>query len=305
MLRIVSLLPSATEIVFALGLGEQLVGVSHMCDFPEEARWLPVLTRSLRQEARRQGRSVAEAVAEAQAKGGLMYLIEGDLLRSLRPDLILAQEICDVCAVDSGSVFEVAGKALDYSPAILSLNAATVEDVLGNVVEIGRAAGAELRAEGLAGAMRERLGRVARAVAPERARPGVAAVEWARPLRNAGLWVPELIAAAGGRDGLGTPGERSRVLSWSEMVGSEPDVVLMMPCGMDLNDSAAEAFQLQRFSQWWSMPAAHHGQVFALDGRVPSRHGPRLVDVAETVAALLHPELGLAPSPRAAWRKVG
>lgn len=304
-MRIVSLLPSATEIVFALGLGEQLVGVSHMCDFPEEARRLPVLTRSLRQEALRQGRSLAEAVAEAQAKGGPMYLIEGDLLRSLRPDLILTQEICDVCAVDSGSVFEVAGKALDYSPAILSLNAATVEDVLGNVVEIGRAAGAEQRAEGLAGAMRERLGRVAQAVARAEARPGVAAVEWARPLRNAGLWVPELIAVAGGRDGLGTPGERSRVLSWGEMVGSEPDVVLMMPCGMDLDASAAEAFQLQRFSQWWSMPAAHHGQVFALDGRVPSRHGPRLVDVAETVAALLHPELGLAPSPRAAWRKVG
>lgn len=304
-MRIVSLLPSATEIVFALGLGEHLVGVSHTCDFPEEARRLPVLTRSLRQEALRQGRSVAEAVAEARTKGGPMYLMEGDLLRSLRPDLILTQEICDVCAVDSGSVFEVAGKALDYSPTILSLNAATLEDVLGNVVEIGRAAGAELRADGLAGAMRERLGRVAQAVARAEARPGVAAVEWARPLRNAGLWVPELIAVAGGRDSLGTPGERSRVLSWSEMVGAEPDVVLMMPCGMDLNAAAAEAFQLQRFSQWWSMPAASHGQVFALDGRVPSRHGPRLVDVAETVAALLHPELGLAPSPRAAWRKVG
>lgn len=300
-MRIVSLLPSATEIVFALGLGEQLVGVSHTCDFPEEARRLPVLTRSLREEARRQGRSVAEA----QAKGGPMYLIDGDLLRSLHPDLILTQEICDVCAADGGSVFEAAGKALDYSPAVLSLNAATVEDVLGNVVEIGRAAGAELRAEGLVGAMRERLGRVAQAVARTQARPGVAAVEWARPLRNAGLWVPELIATAGGKDGLGTPGERSRVLSWSEMVGSEPDVVLMMPCGMDLNASAAEAFQLQRFSQWWSMPAASHGQVFALDGRVPSRHGPRLVDVAETMAALLHPQLGLAPSPRAAWRKVG
>jgi iron complex transport system substrate-binding protein len=230
--------------------------------------------------------------------------MDAQLLQQLRPDVILTQEICNVCAIDGRSVFAVAAKALTNNPHIVSINAARLGDILRNILDIGQAVGEEQGAERLVAAMRGRLDHVQHSVAAASSRPRVAGIEWVRTLRNAGLWMPEVIALAGGADVLGLAGERSRVLTADEFAASEPEVALVMPCGMDTAASLEEAKRLAAIPSVASTPAVRARQLYAIDGRMPSRHGPRIVDVAETVAALLHPELGLEPGPLAEWARV-
>ena len=287
-MRMCSLLPSATEIIFALGLGDQLVGVSHTCDFPPEASALPILTRSLRGQTPDVGEVPVHGVSESGVASAPSFALDGALLRELKPDLILTQDICEVCAIDSNTVFEVANRTLGYSPEFLTIRATRIQDILADIAAIGRAAGARKEAEDCVAGLQSRITEVHVAAKAQPSRR-VLGIEWADPLRSVGLWAAESIQLAGGEPGLSIPGERSRVIEWQEVADYSPEVILLMPCSYDLSRSHVELAHLAKHSCWKDLPAVRSGEVYVFDGRVPSRHGPRTIDVLEACAEILHP----------------
>lgn len=327
-MRICSLLPSATEIVYALGLGEALVGRSHACDYPEAAAQLPVVSRSIRNVAHLSSAEIDAAIQQARASGNPLYWIDAALLRELRPDLILTQELCEVCAIAGGSVFETAAQCLDYQPQILTIRPNTLGDILDNIENIAAAAGAPERGATLRQSLTARAGRIAGGLAelganaagdsvaglantagdsnaapcsnaignsnaPAGAVPRrrVLCLDWLEPLRNTGQWIPELVELAGGAEGLAIPGGRSRELAWPEITAYAPEFLMIMACAFDPERSRAETLsRLPHLPGWAELPAVQQGQVFIFDGRIPSRHGPRVVDVLEGLAEALYPQ---------------
>jgi iron complex transport system substrate-binding protein len=277
--------------VYALGLGDQLVGVSHKCDYPDAARAKPVVSRSIRDIASLSSTEIDAIVQQARTTGNPLHWINGDLLRELRPDLILTQELCEVCAIGSGSVYETAAKVLDYQPAIISIRPASLEDILRNLLNIGQAAGVPERAAALVQQLRGRVARVQVGVADAGERPRVLCVDWLEPLRNTGQWTPELVELAGGCEGLAEKWGMSRELAWQEVQEYQPDYIMMMPCAFDLDRAALEtAGWLPAQAGWRELPAVRRDQVYLFDGRVPSRHGPRVVDVMEALAEAMYPQ---------------
>ena len=290
-MRICSLLPSATEIVYALGLGDQLVGVSHACDYPDEAAAKPVVSQSVRQITHLSSEEIDGIVRQARANGNPLYWIDGGLLRELQPDLIITQELCEVCAIDSGSVFETAAKVLDYQPEILTIRPNIVADILQNVRNIAAAAGVPKSGADLAESLQGRVQAVVDGVGGPGERPRVLCLDWLDPLRNTGQWVPELVELAGGEERLAAPGGLSRELTWEEIVDYAPEYLMVMPCGYGpdrVRQDAAE--KLTGLTGWSELPAVQMDQVFLFDGRIPTRHGPRVVDVLEGLAQAMHPQ---------------
>lgn len=312
-MRICSLLPSATEMVYALGLGDDLVGVSYACDYPDEAASLPVVSHSLRNIKHLDSGRIDALVQQARANNNPMYWIDEELLADLRPDLIITQELCEVCAIASGSVFETAAKVLDYQPEILTIRPSGVDDILQNVSNLANAAGVPERGRELRGSLEARIEHVTGGVrrlypnpAPEGEgvsdkdgrRPRVVCLDWLDPLRNTGQWLPEISEMAGGEEGLAIPRGRSRELSWEEVRDYAPEYLMIMPCAFGPERSRQEARdKLTVLPGWEDLPAVRNERAFVFDGRVPSRHGPRVVDVLEGLAEVLHPDKfsGLAP----------
>ena len=310
-MRICSLLPSATEIVYALGLGDQLVGVSHTCDYPASARDKPVVSRSVRSVADLGSREIDAIIRQARENNNPVHWIDGDLLRQLRPDLIITQEICEVCAIDQGSVYATAARFLDYQPEIIVTRPVGLEEIYGNIRAIGAAAQVPHRAEELVGQLRRRQQRVVDGVAEGSARlagqpgqtgltelPKVFCIDWLNPLRNTGQWTPELVELAGGQEGLAEKWGKSREVGWEEVTAYQPDYLMVMPCAFDLARTELEAQEhLYSHPAWPSLEAVRQGRVYLFDGLIPSRHGPRVLDVLEGLAEALHPERfrGLAP----------
>jgi iron complex transport system substrate-binding protein len=279
--RIASLVPSATETLFALGLGDDVVAVTHECDYPPAAQALPHLTRSVI-EPGLDAASIDRAVRERTQRGEALYELDADTLAELAPDLIVTQALCPVCAVSVEDVRAVAGR-LPSQPEVLSLDPTTLGEVMADVRRLGQAAGAEAEAEELLEEAADRLERVEDAVAGAR-RPVVAALEWLDPVFVGGHWVPQMVELAGGSDLLGLPGERSRTASWDEVRASEPEVVVAMPCGYDL---AGSIEQVRLHPELYEIGA----EVFAVDASAYfSRPGPRLVDGVEHLARILHPD---------------
>lgn len=280
-MRIVSLVPSSTELLFALGLGDRVVAVTHECDHPPAARDLPRITRS----AVPPGLPSAEIDREVRARtarGEALYTLDVERLEELAPDLVVTQGVCAVCAVSYDDVVAIASR-LPGAPAVLSLDPATLGDVLDDARRLARAAGVEAAGEALAREAGARLRRVRERVAGA-GRPGVAALEWLAPPFVAGHWVPEMIELAGGVGLLGRAGERSRTVTWDEVAACRPEVVVVMPCGYDAEGARREA-------------GAHGAELSALGARVVhpvdassffSRPGPRLVEGVELLARLLH-----------------
>ena len=296
-MRICSLLPSATEIVYALGLGDRLVGVSHACDYPDDATSKPVVSQSVRQINHLPSEEIDGIVQQARANGNPLYWIDGDLLRELQPDLIITQELCEVCAISSGSVFETAAKVLDYQPEILTIRPNRVADILQNVRNIASAAGVAQRGQELSESLQDRIQAVVDGVAPvpgvtdKGSRPRVLCLDWLDPLRNTGQWVPELVELAGGDEGLAITGGLSRELTWSEIVDYAPEYLMVMPCAFDPERVRLETSEkLTTLKGWLDLPAVQMDQVFLFDGRIPTRHGPRVVDVLEGLAEAMHPQ---------------
>ena len=298
-MRICSLLPSATEIVFALGLGDDLVGVSYACDYPEEAASRAVVSHSLRNIKHLDSGEIDALVQQARANNNPMYWIDEELLARLRPDLIITQELCEVCAIASGSVFETAAKALDYEPHILTIRPNGLDDILQNVCNIADAAGVPERGRELRHSLETRVKRVTDSIPSEGNRPRVVCLDWLDPLRNTGQWLPEISEMAGGEEGLAIPRGHSREISWDEVREYAPEYLMIMPCAFDPERSRQEAKdKLTSLPGWEDLPAVRDERAFVFDGRIPSRHGPRVVDVLEGLAEVLHPEqfAGLAPA---------
>ncbi len=297
-MRICSLLPSATEMVFALGLGDDLVGVSYACDYPDEASARPVVSHSLRNINHLDSGEIDALVQQARANNNPMYWIDEELLARLRPDLIITQELCEVCAIASGSVFETAAKVLDYQPEILTIRPSGLDDILQNITNLAKAAGVPERGEQFRESLESRIGHVTEGVPECVNRPRVVCLDWLDPLRNTGQWLPEISELAGGEEGLATPRGHSRELSWQEVLDYSPEYLMIMPCAFGPERSRQEARdKLTCLPGWETLPAVQDGRAFVFDGRVPSRHGPRVVDVLEGLAEVLHPDqfAGLAP----------
>lgn len=284
-MRIVSLVPSATEMLFALGLGSDVIAVTHECDYPEAARELPRVTRDVLPA----GLSSAEidaAVKERTLAGESIYELDVDLLRDLRPDLIVTQALCSVCAVSYDDVRQIA-EEIEPQPRVLSLDPHTLGEVLGDARTLAQATDRKDAAVELVREAAARIDRVRLAVRGARRRPRVAALEWLDPPFAAGHWTPQLIDFAGGEDILGLPGERSEERSWEEVRVARPDVIVVMPCGFDAQLAYREA-EMHR-EELADMGA---GEVVAVDAAAYfSRPGPRIVDGLELLAHILHPEL--------------
>jgi iron complex transport system substrate-binding protein len=287
--RIASLVPSATEMLFALGLGDSVVAVTHECDYPEAAAELPHLTRSVIPE----GLPAAEidrAVRERTERGQAIYELDADELRELEPDLMVTQAVCEVCAVSFEDVTKVAA-GMDPQPEVLSLDPTTLGEVIADIRRLGEATHAPEETEQLIAELGERLEGVAAAVADAETHPTVLALEWLDPAYVGGHWVPQMIEHAGGVDVLGFAGEKSRVAAWPEIEQKAPDVVVAMPCGYDADRAASEAYQHAD-----RLAALNAERVVAVDAAAYfSRPGPRLVDGIELLAHVLHPELFPAP----------
>lgn len=285
-MRIVSLVPNGTEILFALGAGDLVVGVSHECDFPAEARRRPVLTGSaLRPEMTP---AEVDAAVSAQVGSGLsLYTLDEAKVAELAPDLVVTQEVCPVCAVSTEQV-DGAVRPLPRCPEVLSLDPTTLADVWADVRRIGQAVGRAAEAERLVAWLEERLSAV-RARVAGRPRPRVLALEWLDPPFAGGHWVPEMIAIAGGADAVAQPGDRSARLTWEEVERADPDAIVAMPCGFDEAGARAQVAAIAERPEWWRLRAVREGRVHPVDANgCFSRPGPRLVDGIERLAAVLH-----------------
>jgi iron complex transport system substrate-binding protein len=282
-MRIVSLVPHATELLFALGLDEQIVAVTHECDFPPQALELPRITRDVLPAGLSAG-EIDAAVRERTLEGAAIYELDSVALSSLQPDLIVTQELCPVCAVSYDEVAELANE-LPSKPKVIALDPRTLGETLGDVRTIAEATQSRDRGVELIAQTAARIDRVKLAVRG-RIRPRVAAIEWLDPLYVAGHWTPQMIELAGGQDLLGLPGEHSQVLSWEQVAASEPEVVVVMPCGYDAPRAHEEA--LTYATQLAGLGATRTVAVNA--SAYFSRPGPRLVDGLELLAQILHPE---------------
>jgi len=281
--RIVSLVPSATEMLFALGLGGSVVGVTHECDYPPPARELPHLTATVLPPGLDAG-EIDAAVKEIVGAGRALYGLDEAALAQLQPDLIVTQAVCDVCAVSFEDVVEVAAR-LPGPPRVLQQDPSTLGEVLEDVTRLAEAAGVEPRGRRLRASLEARLDavRVAVAGAP---RPRTLALEWLDPPFVGGHWIPEMITLAGGEDVAGTPAAKSPEVSWERLGELAPELIVAMPCGWYVEDSRAQAV-----AHWERIDALGAARVFAVDAASTySRPGPRLVDGTELLAHILHPD---------------
>lgn len=302
-MRICSLTPSGTEILCALGLLDQIVGVSHRCDYPPEVVGKPAVSELLVRKVARTSAQMDAAMQQQVSSGRAVYELDTRLLRELLPDLIVTQEICEVCAVPAGLTHDVA-RGLVKEPLVVSLRADRLGDIIENIRRLGTVTQRRPEAEMLLSRMEERIRRVTGIAGRAPVRPRVAFLEWLDPPWVAGNWVPEMIALAGGFDGLGRAGHRSRKVDWHEVADYQPEVLLIAPCGFSIDRTIRE-LPHNRLWEWWSvLPAVRTGRVYVLDGALYSRYGPRTVDGLEALASLVHPDLFHGPVPEHLARAV-
>ncbi|MCE9548382.1 MAG: cobalamin-binding protein [Planctomycetia bacterium] len=308
-LRIASLLSAATEILYALGLGDQVVGVSHECDYPPGVERKPRLTFSHIDSAAESGQ-IDEQVRQRVARGEPLYGVDEAALAQLRPDLIVTQAQCDVCAVRYEDVLATV-RRIDPTGTInvVSLNPASLADVVADVARIGYAAGAGDAARQLVGRLDARINAVRQATTPlaPHERPRVVLIEWTEPLMVAGNWTPELAEIAGGEYTLARAGSHSGYVDWETIRRYDPQLIVVSACGFDLPRTIREAARLHQLPGWSDLSAVRAGRVWAADGNAYfNRPGPRLVDSLELLGHLTHPER--VPSPRVAgslgWQRI-
>jgi iron complex transport system substrate-binding protein len=286
-MRIVSLLPSATEILFAIGAGEQIVGVTHECDFPEAAKLLPQLTSSALPHAA-SAAEIDRHVRKSLHAGSSLYHLNSDLLEELAPDLIVTQELCAVCAV-SYSIVDRAARRLSSDARIFSLEPSWLEDVYANIETLGELTGHESGARALVDSLKARIEALKARVATL-PKQRVLVLEWTDPPMSGGHWAPQLVEIAGGIPVLGNPGGNSQVLTCDQIAQADPDVIIVAPCGFDLEKTKEAVEGLRSVNAWNELRAVRSGNVALVDGNAYlNRPGPRLVDTVEILAGILHP----------------
>jgi iron complex transport system substrate-binding protein len=299
-MRIASLLPSATEIVCALGLEDDLVAVTHECDFPPTVATRPVVTASVLNGGATSTR-IDQHIRRLVHAGSSIYQLDADRLEASRPDLVLTQELCAVCAV-SYPLVEGAARRLPGATQLVSLEPESLADVFDHIRLVGRLSERSSQAELVVVRLQERVAEVVRKLAGRKPRR-VLCLEWIDPPFGSGHWNPELVRLAGGQDLLGQPGQPARVIDWEQVVAAAPDVIVVMACGFSLERSLRDMPLLAERRGWGGLPAVRRGDLYVVDGNAYfSRPGPRLVDSLEILAGLLHPDLVPPPSPDAARR---
>jgi iron complex transport system substrate-binding protein len=300
--RICSLVPGATETLFALGLGESVVGVTHECDWPPEATERPSVTASLLETGDLESAQIDALVSEAARDGKALYTVDEERWAEIDADTVVLQELCEVCAVSRDGVQKVIGarkldvEVIDYSPS-------TLEDIMDEICSLGKRLGAEGEADEIVAGMRARIERVRAALAGIETSPRVFLSEWLEPPYAAGHWVPDMISIAGGTDVAGMSGEPSHRMRWDDVAALEPDVVVLAPCGFDLDRTLAEIVPLELSAHLLGTPARQDSKVFAVDANSNfSRPGARLADGIEVLAHLLHSDA--YPDPGVPWTRV-
>jgi iron complex transport system substrate-binding protein len=285
-MKICSLLPSATEILYALGLGDQVAGVSHECDFPSDAKSKPVLIKS-RISHTESAAAIDRQVREFLARGESLYSVDLEILREIEPDIIVTQDLCHVCAATPDDL----GSALSYlgnKPKIVTLNPHSLSDVCADIRTVGEATASNAQANTLIAKFQEKITNVERSVAGLD-RPRVLCLEWLDPPYVAGHWVPEMVERAGGVDVLGQSGKPSFRVEWEKVIESRPEVIVIMPCGYNLAAAEAEFLSLPLPNGWGDLPAVKKGHVFAVDASgYFSRPGPRLAGGLAALASAIH-----------------
>ncbi|MFN2528837.1 MAG: cobalamin-binding protein [Candidatus Baltobacteraceae bacterium] len=285
-MRIVSLLPSATEILFATGVGDQVVGITHECDYPPEAQGLPRLTASSLPAAETSA-EIDRHVRKSLHEGSSLYHLDSELLEELAPDLIITQELCEVCAV-SYHIVDTAAKRLKSDPRIVSLEPSSLEDVYANIQTVGELTGAERGATRLVNDMQSREERL-RVQYEHHAHPRTLVLEWTDPPMSGGHWTPGLVEIAGGMPVLCNPGKNSVVLDWDAIVNEAPDVMIIAPCGYNLEKTNQAIGGLRALEKFTHIRAYREERVHAVDGNAyVNRPGPRLIDTAEIFAEHIH-----------------
>ncbi|MGB7624794.1 MAG: cobalamin-binding protein [Terriglobia bacterium] len=289
-MKIVSLLPSATEIVFALGLGDDLVTVSHECDYPAAARTKPRITRAL-VDSDQSCDSIDREVRGRLDEAGTLYDLDFELINRLQPDLILTQQLCTVCAVSYDYVKD-AVKGLIHSPEVVNLEPMCLQDIFENIRTVGRMTGRSNQGEVVIDSLQRRVERVRSLVGRSPARPRTFLMEWLDPPFCGGHWNGELVEIAGGLDGIAKAGQPSRRVEWKEIFDFAPEIVVISCCGFSQDRTLREFASIKSLAEWQRLRADHRPQIFIVDGnQYFSRPGPRIVDSLEMLAVMIHPEL--------------
>jgi iron complex transport system substrate-binding protein len=288
--RIASLLPAATEIAGALGLMDQVVGVSHECDFPTETNQRPRVTNCPVHNAGLTSQEVDEWLRRALRENGTIYVIDEPLLRELRPDVILTQKLCDVCAVGYGTVAKLA-QTLPGPPRVMNLEPTSLADIFDDIRRVADACDVRERAEKLIVNLSERVENVRKRAAKIANRPRCFVMEWVDPPFCSGHWAPELVEIAGGRDPLGRKGEPSAQIDWQDVLDARPEIMVLALCGYNVDRARRDYELLRRFPKFDSLPAARRGEIYLVDASAYfARPGPRIVDSVEILAGILHPK---------------
>jgi len=288
-MRILSLLPSATEIVYALGLGTDLVGVSHECDYPEEARTKPIVSTSTPASTLR-SEQTHSAFSEHGHSSHSLYRIDEQLLKQIDPDVILTQELCKVCAIPVTQVREAA-RILAGPRRVLSLEPSNLHQILESISAVAEVTGRQAKAAALVAQLKSRIARISSATSSLHERPRVFCMEWMEPVMAGGHWIPEMIRLAGGTDGVGNEGQPSNAIEWEQVVEFAPQLLVIMPCGYKIPRSIEEVDRLASNRGFYDLPAVRCGEVYVVDSPAFfSRPGPRVVDGLEILAQIIHPE---------------
>ena len=290
-LRIVSLLPSATEIVAALGLTDAIVGRSHECDYPPEIKDRPICTEA-QLNSEKPSAQIDADVLDLVQKALSIYKIKTDVLEQLQPTHIVTQDQCDVCAVNFADVEKAVAELTQSQPKVISLQPNVLNDVWADMERVAATLGVESQSVLTQLQSRVEVCRQKTQGLAESDRPTVAAIEWTEPLMATGNWIPELVELAGGQSLFGVVGKHSPYLEWDALVKADPEVIIIMPCGFDLERTRQEAMPLTHRPEWSSLHAVRSGKVFITDGNAYfNRPGPRLVDSLEILAEILHPDI--------------
>lgn len=302
--RIVSLIASATEIVCALGFEKDLVGRSHECDFPESVRALPALsapTFAIDQA----GAAIDRSVKDRLRAGLSIYHVDVDQLQALRPDVIVTQSQCAVCAVSEADVQQALGDWPGSPPCVVTLEPNSLADVWSDIARVAEALGAAERGPALVDGLRARMADIAARASVQKSSPRVACVEWIEPLMAAGNWVPELVEMAGGENCFGIAGRHSPWMTFAQLAERDSDRIVVTPCGFDLARTRQEMAVLESREEWTQLRAVQAGNVFLTDGnQYFNRPGPRLVESLEILAEIIHPEIFHFGHEGAGWQRL-
>lgn len=304
-MRICSFLPSATEILYELGLGDDVVGVTHTCDFPSDVRSKRVVVRSVFDASDMNSKEINNVIVQLVREGKDVYAVDDTTLKKADPDLIVAQGLCEVCSPHMKEL-DRAMNILNNKPEVIVLDPHDLDDILSSIADVARKVGRESKGNEMITQLKRRIGSISSMVSETESKPKVLCIEWLDPLFTSGHWVPQMVEIAGGVNGISKRGERSRRMEWREAIEFDPDIIILMPCGFDIELTMQELWRIEKAEEWKMLRAVKNAEVYATNASPYfSRPGPRTVTGLEILAKIIHPDLFNALEvPENSYRKV-